>query len=518
MSVKENKFDGFYLSPLIVLGWGLFSFVFLPIIPVASGFGWDGVFYGKIALGFQNMLGSIDSYHANRIFPGVLIHYALRSLHSPFTLESVLLGYRIYNIVILTCSAVFWVLIVKRLKFGRFSKWLGFCALFVNYPLLNLHYYYPALTDGTAFLIGMIMLYAYLVKNQVLLLFVTMLAFFSWPAAVLAGFILFICSDAESAGAYNKQESTRFGWFLLLMAPSLAFIRLNFTNEIKLLVIKLGLGERLLTGNSLPSDYVHASLSHSLNAVLLALYLAASAWFLLKKLDQRKLAAFTFRREVLAKIFVLMLVLGLLVLMKSRVYSPALPTLTPFSYFTYYFTGANVRFPLQFVVGQITYWGPAIVLLMLFFREVAASLQKTALPFLLIFLCAVLFGINSEARPIISFYPFIVAILLQAVDFSALAAKKAFGVVFLCASLFYSKIWFPVTLPASVFPDSIWTGLDVFPMQGYFMNFALFSNARLYWVHAAAAAVFTGLLYITSRQAADMKDRPSAGTAPGSGR
>ena len=61
-----NNIDYFNLTPLLVLAWGIFSVLFMPVIPVATGYGWDGVFYGQVALDFSNMIGNISSYHANR--------------------------------------------------------------------------------------------------------------------------------------------------------------------------------------------------------------------------------------------------------------------------------------------------------------------------------------------------------------------------------------------------------------------------------------------------------------------
>src|ERR1035437_4189455 len=101
MKIQNAKFDYFNLTPLFVLLWCLFSFACLPILPVASGYGWDGVFYGKVVMDFGNMIGNIDSYHANRIFPAVLIHYIYRILQLPLNLETALFGYRVYNIIIL---------------------------------------------------------------------------------------------------------------------------------------------------------------------------------------------------------------------------------------------------------------------------------------------------------------------------------------------------------------------------------------------------------------------------------
>ena len=131
MRFKRNHFDYFIFSPLILLVWGVFSVLFIPVIPVASGYGWDGVFYGRVAMDFQNMIGNIDSYHANRIFPGILLHYLFSVLHIPINLKSVLSGFQIYNIIILAFSGLFWVLISDRLSLKPVAKWIGFCALFL---------------------------------------------------------------------------------------------------------------------------------------------------------------------------------------------------------------------------------------------------------------------------------------------------------------------------------------------------------------------------------------------------
>ena len=200
--------DYFRLTPAIILLWSLFSFVFLPILPVASGYGWDGVFYGKVVLSFGDMIGEIDGYHVNRIFPAVLIHYIYIILNLPLNIESALFGYRIYNIIIIFISAILWVKIAQKLSFDNYSKWIGFTALFINYPLLNLHFYSPVLTDGTAFFIGLTMLYVYLNINYLLLIVSTMFCFFSWPAGIIVGFILFIFSNSDNSIIYYKFKST----------------------------------------------------------------------------------------------------------------------------------------------------------------------------------------------------------------------------------------------------------------------------------------------------------------------
>ena len=495
MESQNTKFDYFNLSPLVILFWSLFSLIFIPIIPIASGFGWDGVFYGKVAMNFQNMIGNIDSYHANRVFPGALIHYLIRLFGLPLNLKSALIGYQIYNIVIIVGSSVFWILIAKCLLLNQFAKWIGFCALFINYPLLNLHFYYPASTDGTAFFIGVIMLYSNLKRNNILLLTVTMFSFFCWPAGVIVGFVLFIYSNADDFIWFNKQKNNSVYVFLLLLSPFLVFIGFNFEGEIKHLIILSGLDGKIVRKFGNPESYTPVSIIQLLNAILISIYLITMFWFVLKNFDIPKFISSNCKKQIISKLLIMLFVFLILIILKRVIYSPSLPALTPIRYFSAYFTGLNVRFPLQFISCQITYWGPSIILLIIFFKDFVTQLQKFSLPFVFVFLFTVLFSINSEGRPIINFYPFIIVILLKAIDFSKFRSKKIFAILFVFVSLLYSKVWLTFKLPMSVFPDSIGIDLDKFPMQWLFMNFGLFTNADMYLLHSIVAIIFFGIFW-----------------------
>jgi hypothetical protein len=497
---KQNiKFDYFNLSPLILLLWGLFSISCKPIIPVASGFGWDGVFYGRVAMDFHNMIGNIDSYHANRIFPGILIHYVISVLDIPLNLKSVLSGYQFYYIIILVCSSVFWILISNHLLLKPIAKWIGFFALFINFPLFTLYFYYPALTDGTAFFIGLLMLYSFLGKNNILLLMVTVISFFTWPVGIVIGFLLFIYSDKESAIEYYKNKKTSLILILLILSPflALAWINIDLTSVLQDLIVQAGLNGKIFSKSDTPNSFNLGIYTHLVNNILNIVYIVAMYWFILKKFDFILYFRSNFQKNLLIKFLISVLILIFLIILKRQIFSPSLPTNEPLWYVSLYFTGYNVRFPFQFIVGQISYWGPVIILLIIFFKDFIRQLQVFSLPVLFAFLFTVLFSINSEGRPITNFYPFIVVVLLKAVDFSKFRNLKLFTMSFVLISLLYSKVWLPMKLPSSVFPESIWTGLDTFPMQWYFMNFGYFMNFQMYLVHGFAAVIFFIIIYFT---------------------
>lgn len=495
MNEQTTKFDIFQLTPIFILLWSLISFVFFPIMPVANGFGWDGVFYGKVVMDFSNMVGNIDSYHATRIFPAVLFHYIFKLLQIPLCVENALLAYQIYNILIIVLSSVLWVQISKLLKLDTYKKWVGFCILFINYPLLNFHFYYPALTDGTAFFLGMIMLYAYLIKNNILLLLATIIIYFCWPAGIIVGFILFIFSNAEDASFYFKKNKSSVLIFVLILSPLLVLILFNFEGEIKYQYVKWGLDGVYLKKLGQPIIYDKVNITHLINGILNGIYLVMTFWYILRNFDIVKFVITNIKKQFIIKLAISIFIVLILNSIRNIIYSPSISSYTAFDYFTSLFKGINVRFPLQFVFSYAVYWGPVVFLFIIFFKNITLQLNRVKIPFLLIFLYTLIFSINSEGRPIINFYPFIIIVLLQTVDFEKFKNKKIFTTLFVLVSIFYSKVWLIIKLPESTFPQIIIENFDKLPMQLYFMNFGLYINNQMFYLQAIISTIFFLVFY-----------------------
>ncbi len=486
----KKGLDYFNVSPLLLLIYGLFSLLCGPVIPVASGFGWDGVEYGRIAMNFENLIGHLDSYRAGRVFPGVLIFYIFKVFYLSFDTASILLGFQLYYVIILVASSIIWVLIAKQLRLTSISKWIGFIALFINYPMLNFHFYYSALTDGTAFFIGLFMLYAYLKKYNAWLLIFTMLAFFTWPTGIIIGFILFIYGNIENNFYSLKPKKINLFFILLILSPLfIKLLALNLTGELKHLIVLANLDGKIFHKFSKPQDYTPVNIDYFLNSLVVILYIFLLYWSILKNFDFFGFIKAHFTKTIFFKILISACIFFVLIFLKSLLYSPVLNTLT-FSDYVKAVIEAAIRLPVLYLVAHVSYWGPIIILLIIFFKEFVTHLKKDYLPVTLGFLFTVLFSINPESRPIINFYPFIVVVLIQAIDFSRIKNLKLFSFLFIFVSLLYSKIWLRISIPSSNFPESINTDFDKFPMQWYFMNFGWYMNYQMYVLHAFFAGLF----------------------------
>lgn len=510
MNLDRFRNNWFSLSPLLLLFWSIISLLFIPAIPIASGYGWDGVFYGKVALGFGEMIGKMDSYHAGRIFPGILIYFIYKVFHLPLTLTGVLAGFKIYYVCILTLSSVIWVKISYKLQLRQLAKWIGFIALFINYPVLNFYFYYPALTDGTALLIGMLMLYAYLFKNNALLLSVTALSFFTWPTGIVIGLIIFIYNNQKNIywkGGFPK--NIQFLVVSVLIAPLLLLI-IHYAGQdyIKLFLIRSGLDFSFFHIKPF-SHTIEYNFNIIINALLLIFYFVIIYWLMLNDFSFKEFFGSFFQKTLIFKILLSIVFILLLIFVKKQLFDPGLPTVTA-SFYANQVIDDSTRFPLQFLVCHISYWGPVILLLVIYFRRFVKTLKVSALPVVLGFLFTVIFSINAESRAITNFYPFIVVAILQTIDFDGLKYKKLFLFAFTIISLLYSKIWFPVHLPATNFPQTIDTDLDKFPMQAYFMNFGLWINRQMYVVHTIAAILCLLLFILLLRKHDFLKRRTSS--------
>ena len=484
----------FKWSPLLLIIWGIIYSVFLPIIPVAGGFGWDGVLYGQMAMDFENMFGDIKTYNASRIFPSVLIYYAFKVAGIAAGTTEVLTAFMVYNIMVLGLSAFLWVRIALHLSLGYWAKWLGFCALFVSFPLLNFIFYYPANTDSTAFLLGMIIWWAYLKNNNYVLLAAGVLAFFSWPALLPLVCIIFIFRHSGNMRDFTLDKPHPFWLFVLLLAPFLAFLSLHFAAELHHLAALLNVSNAV-TAKMAEKSTQGFHLFSFFNALTKAAFLVFVFWFLLRNFDILKFVKSLAKRRLIGKLLILAAVFVPFHYLKTIYSAPEGSSSGLLGFMVLIVTGENVRMPLQFTFMHISYWGPAVILMFLFAKNMSRFLAQSSVALNMIFLLTILFGIHSQSRFLSGFYPFLVYILLMAVDWEQTwARKKATALLFVVVSLLYARIWHIYELPATPFPV-MGDKVHLFPMQWFFMNNGSFANTQMLILNAILAAVFVGVFY-----------------------
>lgn len=489
--IKHLKIDLLEFTPIILLFWGVYSILFRDIIPIASGFGWDGVEYGKIALNFEELIGKLDAYRAGRIFPSILIYYALKIFHLPTNLSTVLIGFQVYSIIILTLSSFTYNKIVQKTNLTYMAKWIGFIALFINYPLLNLHFYYPALTDGTVFFLALLYIYSFFSKNSLLILITSVFAFFTWPTMIYVGIILYVFLNNNKN--YWNIKTNNLKTFLLtsiIISPLIIGYIYNVGYfPIKSILIDLNLYK---FNNNIIEQFSYYKFTL---AILNILFLYFVYYYTISKINLLQIIKDIFAKENIMRLLVVFSIISVLLFLKSQIQSNELATFTTKDVILRV-TDLSLVLPFQYLIGHITYYGPIIVILLLNYKHFINSLKGSATPILFILIICLFFSIGVESRGLINFYPFIVVFLIININFQRIKNKLAYIIIFTTTSIILSKIWFIIKLPSTKYPICTYENLDKFPMQNYFMNFGPWQNFDMYLLHTLVAVLIFILFYV----------------------
>ncbi len=449
-------------------------------ITVYDGLGWDGSRYGQYVVQFSDRLGdrSFDAWYVQRILPSGMAWVILRVLGKPLTTPYAITGFEILNTMMLMVSAVLWSRIARLVSLSIRGTWIGYGALFINFAVLKMNFYYPVLTDTTALTLGLVLLYGYLADKPILLYLGWIAGAFVFPSLVLIGALLFVLPRSKpTEGTPGKR-----GW----VSAALGLVTLSY--------VVLGL----------LADRDDGAVLDPIDSALRVLGILATIGFLLAALHpllkaspvlappSRVLRSLSFSRLAV-------LVVGLVVIFwaygaLSANGRQTVP-LTPFDYLEnmYFFSHFNWWFeplPLVFGVAHFAYFGPALVLLGAWWKEVCVALGRLGVGLSLISVFTIVMAINSETRQLLPMYPFLVLPLAMASEKVRFTRRVA--IVTVCMALVASKVWMWI-------PD---IGPDVsqqWPAQGYFMNQGPWMSHASYTLHLTAALAITAVVWTATR-------------------
>lgn len=466
-------------------------------VQAGGGLGWDGVTYAKLVLTMDRLIAAdgLDTYYAQRLLPAALIRGMLLALRQPLTNTSVIQAFALYNAVLAVGSTLVWRRIADRLDFGLGARWIGFSALFVTWAFAKQNFFYPVLTDMTAYLLGMLMLLFSIEKKRWALLGVTVAAAFCWPVAALSGAVLLLLLHTTgdriwvaSSGLRLRGGRARAAVVAALAAAAVLLVAIALTASgaacplvdagFGMLVAELPAG----VGARLPGARACAGVAKLLTAVpTLFLFGAAVAWLALSGLRVRA-AAREARR--IRSLDILAAALGILIPMIGikLLSNPALPTVSsPFllARLVLFPSGGMILMPL---VSLAVFWGPAVLLLLFRWRAVTVAARRLG-PGVVSVLCLNLaFGAVGEPRFITLAWPFLVASAVKMLNDDKVS--KVFGLGFAILSLSFAQFWLPLNY--ETWDTSDYSNLLILPKQLYFMHYGLWMSWAGYVAQMAA--------------------------------
>ena len=391
---------------------------------------WDGALYLNVSRDAVSILEQrlLGQYYVQRIIPSLSIYFATRVLHTQPTTESALFGFKLLNCVLIVGIAIFWCLIAARLRFTVGRTLLGAAALLVNFAVLKHRTYDPALTDTTAFFLGIVMLYCYLSARIIPLVLTILLGAFTWPTILFQGLILVVFPPVKSD---DPLKVSRYPHVLALSIGCItALVYLVLASDL------VGSGFRIRIGYAY-APALYLSLALGAAYMLLGVAYIVPAGLLL--FPRRVAHLFWSRRAMLRIGLAAALYYGIRAI-QHRFAAPGVneyPIAKYFSVSVY----TSIMYPLAHLVAHIMYFGPILFLTLFYWKRVAAESKKfLGLAMCLLFcLCN---SLNAESRGIINFYPMLVLLTVLAIDQGHLS-RKYLWTFFLCSAVL-SKVWLTI--------------------------------------------------------------------------
>jgi hypothetical protein len=448
-------------------------------IPGSDGLGFltDGVTYGAIVK--DPAMALSDRYYVHRALPSWIVHAGLRLGGLPLTNPHIIQGFVVLNSILLIAATALWRPIGDRLQLNLGARWVGFLALFGNFALLKMPFYYPVVTDTAAFALGLLAVYASLERRRILLGLATLAATFAWPIGSILAAPLLLWPTGRVRPP-NAGQRTILPLFAACTAAGLFVAWFVWIYVVR--------------GQTVRASHFAVPV---VPGIVWAGVLGASAYIVYSVRGVLAGVTGAYVVAALRRIDLVGAALWLGALLPSTVVAMLFGENRP-QMGMRQFIGNVVLFsssrPLLFGVSAVAYFGP--LLLVFIDREVrarAVQVVRDLGPGWMILAVATLgLSVNSESRQNIFQFPAVIAVLGAAMTSVALTARS----VWLLAAIAVvgSKVWLSINLEPARMVDTN-DPLMTWYYRRYTMNLGAWMSNYQYVVQAFATVIAGGAIW-----------------------
>lgn len=471
-----------YFFPLVALCYGAFYILLGEQYPFHNGVNTDGYVFLDLIRNSNNS-HYFDTFYIQRIFPLLIAKY-LTLLTGGDLLSDVdiVLSFKIINIVSLTTTCYLLKRIFIILKVTHKHQLFFFVLFFFNFGVCKFHFYFPAMTDQTAMMLSVALLFFYLKNNTSAIILCTLASAFTWPTAYYIGLILIaipIQPIAYSIVSNNTKKIIQgvFVGSILCIISLVVFV-------LKMSVV--------------PNIFV-SDIDRRPAVLLLSIAGVAVLYFFFSKLLINKtlwdislfIKKLNYNRLLLAvgTFLIVYLIITLLHPAPARLYSLGYALSRPMLY--------PLIKPLLTIVADVSYFGVFVCILILFWSSLCKTISQmgwgiTAAVVFNIYL----FGADIETRHLINLLPWLVVFLAKAVD--KYSFSKRFYITATILAFIVSKFW----LKLNLYDYFGWGETDEngnlgFPDQILWMNLGPWMNTQMYYVQGGITIILFAILFFT---------------------
>ncbi|MCL6260545.1 hypothetical protein M3O96_15690 [Aquiflexum sp. TKW24L] len=455
----------------------LFTIVIFQItgekLPVNEGAMGDGLFFRDVAGNFLEDIedGGYNLFQMQRLMPFAFVNVIFGALHILKSYDNLMRGMLILHFLFLGLGVYWYFSLATKLRLGDNLTVLGFVLIFANFAVLKDPWFNPFSTDLPTLMLAIGQANYFIKVNRQKLFLVSIIAGFVWPTMMLTGLLL-IFLPSEPLVVYPKEGPKSF-------FPVLA----------SLLILGIVLAVSILTGRFSGQDF-WTTVLHIASVIILVLFVFAvmvrnqvdwpqSFELLKKKAKQQKIG------RLVGVLFVYFIVIFLLSGSNINL---------DFGAIFMSLLQDTLRYPGDFLVGHMLFFGFLIPLTLAFFPRIIREAAKLGMGMMAVSLLMFVFVLHPESRLLLAFLPFIVVLLLKSARKYRIVNKDV--IVISVLNVLLSAFWLPlnvVGMEDALGNKEFWSS---FPAQRYLMHFG---NMFSFEVYAVAAVVFIGLLVLAYR-------------------
>lgn len=466
----------FYISILFLTLYSVGYYLFGERIPLAHGFGWDGIIYAAYVQNFWSFISHThDIYHVNRVLPSFVIYLSLKLLHLNLNSPTVIVSsFMIFNSILFICSSLLWFKICQFKQFSQLTYWLGYISLFVNFMYLKHNFYDPVLTDTAALFLGMVSLYFYIQKKYFLLALTVMPSFFSWPISIiLLSPLLLYTGSVKIPNSINSAEQR---WcFLLTILFIAACVYLTYI-----------IGNTQIICNGIAINYPLLPFSIVIAALFIYVVLLNSR--LIGTLNN--LYQLNFRNMLyLTVCCIICAVIYRWLLHHVPHYASLHSVFTIKDLITISILGAIAR-PGLFFISHFAFWGPVVLLIIINLKSILQKSIEESYGLTLFIIVTTFLALNSQTRQLAFNYPFIVYLLCSVMNNTKLTKQSLY--YYLIASFIISKFYYVIGLTPNTNPVAVL----IFPLQRFMMNSGTYMSWLGYFINIGLFIMAIIVLYL----------------------
>jgi hypothetical protein len=472
---------------IVALAW-------MELVPGNNGLPYDSAIYADMAVDFSHKLHHIklDAYYIQRLFPSAIIGGAARLFHVYLSPSMLVNAFRMLDFLAINCAFCFIATSMRLVGVKARALLVTMILAFGNFCFLKYSLYYPALTDCCAIAIGSGLLYSYLKGRSWLIVCLGILGAFTHPLLLLAALGLFVFPlnrSKSDAGSYSLVS--RWQHLLPYMAGLIYFLVCSALYVVAYKYIS--------TRETLGTTHVAMRL-YFLSVAVASLFIFIIARLAISlDIPRRVLSDWNGRHVLIAAA-----VFAFVKIIQSR--QSVGPGPMNILSFGMNIITTSLAHPLVFIVAHITFFGPAVLLILLFWKRYQKQLSHHSTGYLIFLIGILMLAVNSESRQYGIAWAFIIVPLGQMLQEMHVSRRQT--ILLGISALVISKVWLPINHG----PLEVQKDLRVFN-QRLFLNMGPWMNRESYLIQGICFVLLAILFWISfrrrpERDASDPKAEP----------